>query len=64
MQTNKVKAYDLRKQDENSLLVSLNKLKEELVGLRTQKVSSAPQVKLARIRVSNDFSCGMVTTVR
>jgi large subunit ribosomal protein L35e len=29
----------------------LNKFRSELVGLRTSKVSSAPQVKLARIRV-------------
>ncbi len=64
MQQNKVKAYQLRKSDEPSLLLGLNKLKEELVGLRTQKVSSAPQVKLARIRVSNNFCCSMVQTVR
>merc|ERR1712178_306417 len=32
-------------------MVTLMKLRAELVGLRTSKVSSAPQVKLARIRV-------------
>lgn len=31
----------------------LGKLRSELVGLRTSKVSSAPQVKLARIKVRN-----------
>merc|ERR1711998_142200 len=53
MQNNqqKVKAYELRKQDESTLVQNLNKFRSELVGLRTQKVSSAPQVKLARIRV-------------
>ena len=47
----KVKAYELRKQDEVTLVQNLNKFRSELVGLRTSKVSSAPQVKLARIRV-------------
>ena len=53
MQNNqqKVKAYELRKQDESTLVQNLNKFRSELVGLRTSKVSSAPQVKLARIRV-------------
>ena len=48
----KVKAFELRKQDETALVNNLNKFRAELVGLRTSKVSSAPQVKLARIRVS------------
>lgn len=48
----KVKAFELRKQDETVLVNNLNKFRAELVGLRTSKVSSAPQVKLARIRVS------------
>merc|ERR1712166_643189 len=53
MQNNqqKVKAYELRKQDESTLVQNLNKFRSELVGLRTSKFSSAPQVKLARIRV-------------
>jgi large subunit ribosomal protein L35e len=45
------KAYELRKQEEPALVLNLNKFRAELVGLRTSKVSSAPQVKLARIRV-------------
>ena len=48
----KVKAFELRKQDDTVLVNNLNKFRAELVGLRTSKVSSAPQVKLARIRVS------------
>ena len=48
----KEKAWELRKQDDAQLIDKLNKLRSELVGLRTSKVSSAPQVKLARIRVS------------
>lgn len=49
----KVKAYELRKGTESNLVESLNRFRSELVSLRTSKVSSAPQVKLARIRVSN-----------
>ena len=49
----KVKAYELRKANEANLLDNLNRFRSELVSLRTSKVSSAPQVKLARIRVSN-----------
>ena len=49
----KVKAYELRKANETNLLDNLNRFRQELVSLRTSKVSSAPQVKLARIRVSN-----------
>ena len=48
----KVKAYELRNQNEENLVATLNKFRQELVALRTSKVSSAPQVKLARIRVS------------
>lgn len=47
----KVKAYELRKSDEKTLVETLKKFRAELVSLRTSKVSSAPQVKLARIRV-------------
>jgi ribosomal protein L29 len=47
----KVKAYELRKLELPNLMQSLVKFRSELVGLRTSKVSSAPQVKLARIRV-------------
>ena len=51
----KEKAWELRKQDDAQLIDKLNKLRSELVGLRTSKVSSAPQVKLARIRVRISF---------
>jgi ribosomal protein L29 len=51
----KVKAFELRKQDETILVQTLNRFRAELVSLRTSKVSSAPQVKLARIRVSKCF---------
>ena len=47
----RVKAYELRKQEPADLEKSLSKFRHDLVGLRTSKVSSAPQVKLARIRV-------------
>merc|ERR1712025_329609 len=49
--TQKEKAWELRKQEESVLIEKLGKLRSELVSLRTSKVSSAPQVKLARIRV-------------
>ena len=44
MQNNqqKVKTFELRKQDESTLVQNLNKFRSELVGLRTSKVSSAP----------------------
>ena len=51
MQNQKVKAFELRKEDEGALLKNLDRFRAELVGLRTSKVSSAPQVKLARIKV-------------
>ena len=54
-QQNKFKPYELRKLAEPNLLGTLTQLKHELVGLRTSKVSSAPQVKLARIRVRKLF---------
>merc|ERR1719321_1664979 len=51
MQNTKERAHELRKQEDAALIEKLGKLRSELVGLRTSKVSSAPQVKLARIRV-------------
>ena len=50
-QTQKVKAYQLREKAEDALEKDLKQLKTELVSLRTSQVSSAPQVKLARIRI-------------
>ena len=47
----KLKAYEIRKSNENELLAVLESQRRELVGLRTSKVASAPQVKLARIKV-------------
>ena len=52
----KVKAFELRKQDDASLIQNLNRFRQDLVALRTSKVSSAPQVKLARIRVGTTYS--------
>merc|ERR1740138_382679 len=49
--SNKVKAYELRKQPEATLLGQLESSRRELVSLRTSKLASAPQVKLARIKV-------------
>ena len=50
-QQQKVKAYQLRNKSEEDLLKTLTQFRGELVGLRSSKVASAPQVKLARIRV-------------
>merc|ERR1719240_321944 len=47
----KLKAYEIRKSGETELLAVLEQQRKELVGLRTSKVASAPQVKLARIKV-------------
>jgi len=55
MQNTKERAHELRKQEDGALIEKLGKLRSELVGLRTSKVSSAPQVKLARIRVRNHW---------
>ena len=59
----KEKAWELRKQDDAQLIDKLNKLRSELVGLRTSKVSSAPQVKLARIRVRICFQIAFLFTL-
>ena len=48
----RVKAFDLRKKEEKDLIDELTKFRKELAQLRVSKVSSAPQAKLARIRVS------------
>merc|ERR1712151_931835 len=50
-QQTKERAHELRGQEDSALITKLNGLREELVKLRTSKVSSGPQVKLARIRV-------------
>ena len=47
----RVKAFELRQKDEKSLVEELTKFRKELAQLRVSKVSAAPQVKLARIRV-------------
>ena len=48
----RVKAFELRKKEEKDLVEELTKFRKELAQLRVSKVSAAPQVKLARIRVS------------
>ena len=59
----RVKAHELRQKEEKSLVEELTKFRvshiphitsfpqKELAQLRVSKVSAAPQVKLARIRV-------------
>merc|ERR1712159_934007 len=47
----KVKAFEVRKVSEPELLAALESQRRELVSLRTSKVASAPQIKLARIKV-------------
>jgi len=49
----RVKAHDLRKKDEKVILEELTKQRKELAQLRVSKVSSQPQVKLSKIKVSN-----------
>jgi len=49
----RVKAHELRKKDESALTDELTKQRKELAALRVSKVSSQPQVKLSKIRVSN-----------
>merc|ERR1711990_799714 len=50
-QNTKVKAFEVRKGSESELLAALESQRRELVSLRTSKVASAPQVKLARIKI-------------
>ena len=54
----RVKAHDLRSKDEKALVDELTKHRKELASLRVSKVSSQPQVKLSKIRVSNNL-CGL-----
>ena len=51
----RVKAHELRKKDEKALTDELTKQRKDLAALRVSKVSSQPQVKLSKIRVS-DYS--------
>ena len=48
----RVKAHELRSKDEKALVEELNKQRKDLGALRVSKVSSQPQVKLSKIRVS------------
>jgi ribosomal protein L29 len=48
----RVKAHELRSKDENALVAELTKQRKDLAALRVSKVSSQPQVKLSKIRVS------------
>jgi ribosomal protein L29 len=51
----RVKAHELRKKDEKALTDELTKQRKDLAALRVSKVSSQPQVKLSKIRVSTDL---------
>ena len=59
----KVKAYELRKLPEDELLKQLEVQRGTLVGLRTSKIASAPQVKLARIRTSRKAIAKILTVL-
>ena len=48
----RVKAHELRSKDEVALVNELTKQRKDLAALRVSKVSSQPQVKLSKIRVS------------
>lgn len=48
----RVKAHELRNKDEKALTDELTKQRKDLAALRVSKVSSQPQVKLSKIRVS------------
>merc|ERR1719473_509368 len=62
-QNTKERAHELRGQDDTALITKLNGLREELVKLRTSKVSSGPQVKLARIRVVRKSIAKVLTVI-
>merc|ERR1711976_118658 len=62
-QQTREKAHELRGQEDSALITKLNTLREELVKLRTSKVSSGPQVKLARIRVVRKSIAKVLTVV-
>jgi ribosomal protein L29 len=51
----RVKAHELRSKDETTLVAELGKQRKALAELRVSKVSSQPQVKLSKIRVSFGF---------
>ena len=59
----KIKAYQLREKSEDTLEKELTQLKTELVSLRTSQVSSAPQVKLARIRLVRKGIAKILTVI-
>merc|ERR1712113_12822 len=62
-QNAKEKAHELRGQNDTDLVTKLNNLRSELVKLRTSKVSSGPQVKLARIRVVRKSIAKVLTVI-
>ena len=51
----RIAAHELRIKDEKTLVDQLNWYRKELMSLRVSKVSSQPQVKLSKIRVSNNL---------
>ena len=48
----RVRAHELRNKDEKALTDELTRQRRDLAALRVSKVSSQPQVKLSKIRVS------------
>merc|ERR1712086_735769 len=62
-QQQKVKAYELRKSEEAPLLNLLERSRAELVSLRTSKVASAPQIKLARIKAARKSIAKILTVL-
>jgi ribosomal protein L29 len=59
----RVKAHELRRKDEKALTDELTKQRKDLAALRVSKVSSQPQVKLSKIRVSNDPKLSRIITI-
>ena len=53
----------MRKSNENELLVMLEGQRKGLVSLRTSKVASAPQVKLAQIKVVRKNVAKLMTVI-
>ena len=63
MQGKEVKAYELRKKDDDALVAELTKYRKELASLRVSKVSAAPQVKLARIKLARKAIAKVLTVI-
>mmetsp|Transcript_22511 Transcript_22511/g.19994 ORF Transcript_22511/g.19994 Transcript_22511/m.19994 type:complete len:85 (-) Transcript_22511:144-398(-) len=59
----RVRAVELRQKDEKTLVGELSKYREELSKLKVSKVSSAPQTKLARIRIVRKAIAKVLTVI-